>query len=175
MFSKTTKKDESNERATRVEPATPAHSEPQREQDRRTRSCSYLGPTAHFKGEITIEESLNIEGQFEGKIDSKSKTVTVGKQGRVNAEVHANIVEVRGTIEGDIHSRDEVQVCSTGIISGTIECDRLVVHDGAVFNGQISMACERAKKVSKGGLTLASHTKDEDKIDKRPEYLKQGN
>jgi cytoskeletal protein CcmA (bactofilin family) len=168
MFSKSNKSSESIEKEVpaeanaAVENSEPSRPEPLRDEEQRTRSCSYVGPTLHIKGEINVDESLNIEGRVEGLIKSGDKKLTVGKQGRVSAEIHASIVEVRGRIEGDVHGEDVVHLYSTAIVQGTIHCKRLVVDDGAVFDGRIAMAERDKVAPAKGTLTLASSNDPED-------------
>lgn len=130
------------------------------EDDQRPRSCSYVGPTFHIKGEVTVEESLNIEGKIEGTINSKDKTLTVGKKGHVKAEIHSSVVEARGKIEGEIHSKDVVHLYSTAVVQGTIHCARLIVDDGATFEGQIGMAKDEKPGSKRAKLTLASSKDD---------------
>lgn len=119
------------------------------------RSCSYVGPKMHIKGDVIVDESLNIDGKVEGTIKSNDKQLAVGKDGHVTAEVHATAVEARGTIEGNVHSKDVVHLYSTAIVRGAIHCERLIVDDGAKFDGHLSMTGE-TKASKKGKLTLAS-------------------
>ena len=163
MFNKMGKNSEPNDRDTRQEPSDSARSEFPRDDDYRTRSCSYVGPNLRIKGEITVDESLSIEGEIEGTITStEHKRLIVGKRGRVNAEIKASAVEVRGNLEGNIHSTDVVHIYSTGAVKGTIECKRLVVDDGAVFNGRVNMRRKDMKDQAKGKLVLASNNDEDD-------------
>ncbi len=102
-----------------------------------------------------MDESLNIDGKVEGTIKSNDKQLAVGKDGHVTAEVQATTIEARGTIEGDVHSKDVVHLYPTAIIRGAIRCERLIVDDGAKFDGHLSMTGE-SKSPKKGKLTLAS-------------------
>jgi cytoskeletal protein CcmA (bactofilin family) len=104
-----------------------------------TRSVSYVGPGMHFTGEITADEGLVIEGEVEGKITSSDKNLTVGKKGQVKGDIIGNVIEVRGSIEGEIFSYELVHLYSSAVIEGTISCKRLVMDEGAQFNGSIDM------------------------------------
>ena len=73
----------------------------------------------------------------------------------MNAEIHASVVEARGRIEGDIHCKDIVHLYSTAVVHGTIHCERLVVDDGAAFEGRISTMQEQKVGASKRKLKLA--------------------
>ena len=70
----------------------------------RSKNVSVIGPTLVFKGELSADEDLVIEGDIEGTIDHHKKHLTIGKQGRVKADIHASSVIVEGKLIGDIHS-----------------------------------------------------------------------
>ena len=71
---------------------------------------SVIGPSLVFKGEFSADEDLIIEGRIEGSIAHHKKHLTIGKQGRVKADVHAASVIVLGNLVGDIHSDGTVSL-----------------------------------------------------------------
>jgi cytoskeletal protein CcmA (bactofilin family) len=105
----------------------------------RSRNVSVIGPTLIFKGELSADEDLVIEGQIEGTIAHHEKNLTVGKQGRVKADIHAKSVMVLGTLIGDIHSDGTVSLAKGANVVGDIYCGRIVMEDGARFKGRIDM------------------------------------
>ena len=105
----------------------------------RSRNVSVIGPTLIFKGELSADEDLVIEGQIEGTIAHHEKNLTVGKQGRVKADIHAKSVIVLGTLIGDIHSDGTVSLAKGANVVGDIYCSRIVMEDGARFKGRIDM------------------------------------
>lgn len=111
----------------------------------RVRNCSYLGPSMHIEGNITVDENLRVEGKIEGTIRIVEKKLTVGKQAMVSGEINAGIAELHGKVESDVHSNDLVQIHSTAIVQGSIRCKRIVIEDGACFNGQVEMRQEKGK------------------------------
>ncbi len=140
-------KNKSNERVEQSEPTIKVEAE-EKEQEKEqeapaqqlaTRSVSYIGPGLHFAGEIAVDEGLVIEGEVEGKITSSDKNLTVGKKGRVKGDIIGNVIEVRGTIDGEVFSHELVHLYSSAVVDGTISCKRLVVDEGAEFNGSVDM------------------------------------
>jgi cytoskeletal protein CcmA (bactofilin family) len=109
-----------------------------------SKNVSVIGPTMVFKGELTADEDLIIEGQIEGTISHHQKHLTVGKQGRVKADIHASSVIVLGQLVGDIHCNGMVSLAKGADVTGNIYCGRIVMEDGARFNGKIDMG-ETAK------------------------------
>ena len=55
------------------------------------RKSSVLGPTLKFKGELSADEDLLIQGAIEGSIQHSS-SLTVGESGRVKADIEATKV-----------------------------------------------------------------------------------
>lgn len=121
----------------RLDPASP----PRIGQARpvRSRNVSVIGPTLVFKGELSADEDLVIEGHIEGTIAHHKKHLTVGKEGRVKADIHASSVIVEGQLIGDIHSEGVVSLAKGADVKGNIYCSRIVMEDGARFKGSIDM------------------------------------
>ena len=114
----------------------------------RSRNVSVIGPTLEFKGELSADEDLVIEGKIEGTIAPHQKNLTIGKQGRVNADIHATSVIVEGELNGDIHSEVLVSLSKSAMVTGNIYCSRLVMEEGATFNGKIEMVVAKHLKIA---------------------------
>ena len=80
--------------------------------DVRIRKTSVIGPTLKFRGELSAKEDLIIEGEIEGTIAHHEKNLTVGKEGRVKADINARSVEVFGWVEGGHPQRGHRQTCA---------------------------------------------------------------
>jgi cytoskeletal protein CcmA (bactofilin family) len=104
-----------------------------------TRPSSVIGPTLVFKGELSADEDLVIEGTIEGTIAHQEKNLTVGKRGRVKANIHAKAVIIEGTVVGDIRCDERVELAAGADVTGNITSPRVHLADGANFNGNIEM------------------------------------
>lgn len=105
----------------------------------RSKNVSVIGPTLVFKGELSADEDLVIEGTIEGTIAHHKKNLTIGPKGRVTADIHASSVLVEGELNGDIHSDGMVSLAAGAAVNGNVYCTRLVMEDGAQFNGKVEM------------------------------------
>ena len=130
MFRKTTEEE--------AQPAVKAPAAPEQSAVR-TRSVSVIGPTLVFKGELSADEDLVIQGTIEGTIAHHKKNLTVGKEGRVKADIHAAAVVIEGQVDGDIHGDDFVELAKNSVVRGNIYSPRIKMADGARFNGSIDM------------------------------------
>ncbi|MCZ6827556.1 MAG: polymer-forming cytoskeletal protein [Gammaproteobacteria bacterium] len=125
------KKSDDNDRPTRASPPRIGQT--------RSKNVSVIGPTLVFKGELSADEDLFIEGRIEGTIAHHKKHLTVGKQGRVKADIHANSVIILGKLVGDIRSDGTVTLAKGAVVEGNIFCSRIVLEEGARFNGKLEM------------------------------------
>jgi len=105
----------------------------------RPKNVSVFGSTLVFRGELSADEELLIQGVVEGTIAHHKKNVTVGKHGRVNALIHANSVTIQGRVNGDIHGDEFVVMTAGSEVNGNIYCPCIRMEDGAQFNGTIQM------------------------------------
>ena len=105
----------------------------------RSKKASVIGPTLVIKGELSSDEDLIIEGHIEGTIAHHKKHLTVGKRGRVLADIHASSVIIEGQLVGDIHSEGTVSLAKGADVKGNIFCSHIVMEYGARFTGKIDM------------------------------------
>ncbi len=115
----------------------------------RSKNVYVIGPTLVFKGELSADEDLIIEGQIEGTIVHHKMNLTVGKQGRVKADIDATSVIIEGQLVGDIRSDGIVSLAKGADVKGNIFCARIVMEEGARFEGKIDMGEPPKVTVSK--------------------------
>jgi len=108
---------------------------------------SVLGPTLKFKGELTAQEDLLIQGQIEGTIKHTSN-LTIGESGVVKADVTAEYIVVEGRVAGDLKGSKSVKVRESAKIDGNIISPKVALVEGAKFNGQIDMDGTRLAKAA---------------------------
>ena len=98
---------------------------------------SFIGETMVIEADITSDEDIIIEGKVNGNI-SVSKTLTIGKNGKVKADITAAVVRIIGEAKGNIIASDKVELLSPGRYTGNIQSQKLVVEEGAILNGNIN-------------------------------------
>ena len=109
---------------------------------------SVLGPTIQFKGELSADEDLIINGTVEGTITHMQK-LTIGREGTVHANVDAQLVIIEGTIQGDVRADKSVSITQTAHIVGNIKAPSVTILEGAKFNGSVDMSDASAPAVSR--------------------------
>jgi cytoskeletal protein CcmA (bactofilin family) len=106
---------------------------------------SILGPDTSFKGILDTQESIRIEGNFEGTINSQGE-VFIGEGAVVNADVYGKRIIVSGELKGTIEAINGLEITGTGRVYGDITGDRLIVDEGAVYKGNVNMDIITSKK-----------------------------
>jgi len=98
-----------------------------------------IGRSVVIKGEVSGAESLYIDGRIEGTINFGDSRVTVGRNAVVVANVSAKEVIVMGTVTGNIHCADRLDVRSEGSLTGDVVTPRVCIEDGAVVKGSVEV------------------------------------
>ena len=122
----------------RREPTSPRIDAPSPAAPRKGES-SVVGSSILIQGEMSGDEDLVIHGRIEGDVSLKKNLVTVGKEGRVNATVTAQVIKVEGTVEGELRGREQIVVTRSGSVNGNIIAPRVTLEDGCRFKGSIDM------------------------------------
>ena len=105
---------------------------------------STIGKSLLIKGEITGSDSLYIEGTVEGSVNLPDDRVTVGRNGRVSANIAAREIVVLGEVVGNCEASDHFDIRSEGFLCGDVVVSRISVEDGAFLTGSIDIRQESA-------------------------------
>ncbi|NIR31213.1 MAG: polymer-forming cytoskeletal protein [Gammaproteobacteria bacterium] len=103
------------------------------------RERAVIGPSISIRGDVMGEEDLVIDGRVEGTVELKHNSVTVGKEGRIKANIRAKVVEVQGRVEGDLRGDEQVVIRRSGHVMGDITAPRVSLEDGCKYRGRIEM------------------------------------
>jgi cytoskeletal protein CcmA (bactofilin family) len=112
-----------------------------------------IGSTLFFKGDLSGEEDLLIEGRIEGRISMRQGNVTVGEKGRVEADIEAGSIQVAGFVKGNLTGADRVVLLESGRVEGNITARSVSLENGCHFKGSIDMQSDSAVRP---GLKSAS-------------------
>ena len=104
-----------------------------------------IGRSLVIKGEISGGESLYIDGRIEGSIEFADHRITIGRNGNVQANIHAREVVILGKVKGNIQCSDRVDIRSEGALNGDIVTQRISVEDGALLKGSVQVRASEQK------------------------------
>ena len=98
-----------------------------------------IGPSAVFNGDLTSNEDLVVQGGFEGHLQVRDASVTIEQSASIKADIRAPRVFVHGHVEGSIVASERIELAPTATVTGSLSANRVVIADGARFNGRIDM------------------------------------
>jgi len=98
----------------------------------------FMDVGTEFVGELRFRDTFRIDGRVEGKIVSDN-TLVVGESGQVDAEIDCGIVSIRGTVTGRVHGREKIELLAGCRVQGTLVSPKLVIEEGAFFEGNCDM------------------------------------
>lgn len=91
-----------------------------------------------FEGKIKTEGNIRIDGKFVGDINAKANAA-IGLSGVIEGSISARNITVAGKIVGTVHASEKLVLEAKSVLQGDIKATRLVVDEGAVFDGRCDM------------------------------------
>src|ERR1700735_1297335 len=124
---------------TQPAPATAPVISQQRQAPAPAPTSTVFGKSMKIIGEVTSDEELYLDGDLDGKLNLRNR-LTVGPNGKVNANIKAQEIIVFGTIKGNVESESRVSLRTGASIVGDIKTAGIVIEDGAYFKGGIDIS-----------------------------------
>jgi cytoskeletal protein CcmA (bactofilin family) len=106
-----------------------------------TDQTGIIGKGITIRGNLTGGGDLVVEGRIEGQIALKNH-LTIEGSGKVQADIRAEDLTINGEASGNIEASGRVAISASAKVSGDIKAPRVVIEEGAVFNGSIEMDVE---------------------------------
>ncbi len=104
-----------------------------------------VGRGSHVKGDMQINGSAHINGTVDGSIIATG-FVTVSDSGVVKGGIKGDYAIIGGIVGGDIEVTGKVALGKKGRLKGDVIATRLIIEDGAIFQGRSSMVPEPAEQ-----------------------------
>jgi cytoskeletal protein CcmA (bactofilin family) len=101
--------------------------------------ASKIGPGLKISGEISGNSDLYLDGQATGKIRINGARVTVGPQGKVQADIDAKEIVVNGDVQGNLKAEAKVRLGASSQVKGFLEAPSVGIEDGARFYGKVEV------------------------------------
>jgi cytoskeletal protein CcmA (bactofilin family) len=107
----------------------------------------FLDRGSSFRGELEFEDTMRIDGKFNGKIMSKNELI-VGESATIEGDVHVGRVAISGTVIGRIVAAQRVEIHRNGKVYSDIDTPALVIEEGAIFQGNCTMGERKGASVT---------------------------
>jgi cytoskeletal protein CcmA (bactofilin family) len=96
---------------------------------------------------ISTEGTIRIDGTVSGNL-IKSHGIIIGEEGKLTANIEADIIIIAGKITGNIKCLQKLEVLPNAKIIGDIEAPILSLNEGCVFEGSCKMT-QKTETLSK--------------------------
>jgi len=96
-----------------------------------------VGPGTELEGNIRTTESLRIDGKIKGEIHAE--TIMIGENGVVLGDITGTRVTIAGKVKGNVSASQVLELLPSGHVLGDIRSHKLVISDGATFEGNSQM------------------------------------
>lgn len=103
---------------------------------------AFLGKGTEFKGVLSFEGTIRVDGKVEGEILSKD-TLIAGDSAYIQGEITVGTLISSGKIVGNIAASQTVHILAPGILEGNVKTPKLIIEEGVVFDGKCEMAGEK--------------------------------
>ncbi len=111
-----------------------------------------IGSGTIIEGTITSKESVCIEGTVRGGKIITEGSVIVSEKGRVDADIFADMVMLGGEVNGNIVSRNKLEITTKGKLRGDIKTGSLVIAEGVIFEGKCQMITDERNLKAQAGF-----------------------
>ena len=107
----------------------------------------FLDRGSSFKGELEFEDTMRIDGKFNGRIRSKNDMI-VCESAHIEGEVHVGRIAISGTVVGKITADQRVEIHRNGKVYSDIDTPALIIEEGAIFQGNCVMGDKKGGSVT---------------------------
>jgi cytoskeletal protein CcmA (bactofilin family) len=98
-----------------------------------------IGKGSVIEGLLTVQNSLRIDGRVTGQVQVLDSLV-VGKDGEIEGEVKVKNAIIGGRVKNRVLATGKVVLEAHAIVHGEVKTSKLVIDEGAVFDGNCAMS-----------------------------------
>jgi cytoskeletal protein CcmA (bactofilin family) len=119
-----------------------------------TSTPTSIGSGLKIRGELSGTSDLFVDGDVQGKITLNNSRVTVGTNGRVQADIDAREIVVEGKVQGNLSASQSIRLGTSSKVEGGVLTPRISIEDGARLRGKVEMS--RAGEAKGAGVKSAN-------------------
>lgn len=98
-----------------------------------------------FEGTLRADSDVRVSGRIEGKVIVEGRVI-VAQEGSIDGELESTSADVAGEVKGALNIKERLVLRSSARIDGNIRTARLIVEEGATFDGDCEMGGQTRKK-----------------------------
>jgi len=130
--------------------------------EQHSENFTLLGKGADFKGVVTFDGTVRVDGRVEGEIHTTG-TLIVGENAMIEGIVSAGVLMNSGKINGTITASEKIHILKPGVLVGDIRTPLIAIEEGSHFHGMCDMGAHYWSKQAAlscdmpPGLVAAAH------------------
>jgi cytoskeletal protein CcmA (bactofilin family) len=101
-------------------------------------SETVVGTSVKLRGNLKSDGNVKVEGNLTGEIKAKGD-VLISQTSDVKAKISAQNVTVAGIVNGNIDTKEKLEITESGKVFGDVTSNVLVIKEGAIFSGKSVM------------------------------------
>lgn len=102
------------------------------------KDLNLIGTGTTVDGKIRTQGSIRIDGKLTGEVHA-AENLAVGTSGEIDGGVNGKNVTIGGKVKGNITAADKLVLEGKSSVRGDVRAARLVIDEGAQFDGRVSM------------------------------------
>ena len=106
------------------------------------KELNLIGAGTTVEGKIKTQGSIRLDGKMTGEIHA-AENLAIGMAGEIEGGVNGRNVTVGGKVRGNITAVEKLVLESKAVVRGDVRASKLIIDEGAVFDGKISMTENR--------------------------------
>lgn len=99
-----------------------------------------IGPDMTIRGDLEFSGGLYVEGRIVGKVlaaPGKPASLVLAEAGVIEGEVHVPVVIVNGTLNGDVHASERIELAQKARVVGNLHYTVVEMSAGAQLTGRL--------------------------------------
>jgi cytoskeletal protein CcmA (bactofilin family) len=111
------------------------------------RVMNQFGQGTTINGDVITDGDVRIDGKVTGNVTSRAKVV-IGATAIIEGNIICQNAYIDGRISGTVDVMELLILSKTAYVAGDIKMKKLVVEEGALFNGKCSMGMSVSRSSS---------------------------
>ncbi len=100
-------------------------------------TASKISSGLKINGELSGDSDIYIDGEVQGKIRLGNTRVTIGPNGKVQADIEAREIVIDGTVQGNLKAGESAHFGASSRVTGSVLTPRIGIDDGARLRGKV--------------------------------------
>ena len=101
---------------------------------------SLIGENTEVNGNVSFSSGLHIDGTVKGNVSAETDgnaVLSLSERGVIEGEIHAPYNIIDGTVTGNVHSSEHVELKSKARVTGDVYYNMLRMSGGAQVSGRL--------------------------------------